>query len=526
MRVKLWAAASLAATGLFCCESAARADTAYEALANWTSLSTLTTGEKAGLASSYNRGGDTLNDYNNFDNYGGQPDGYSLVRQITGPGLVTRYWMPHLSANGNVPIRVIVDGQLLIDSNSSAILGGTYGSGPLFRSPLLQTRVGGQVSYEPIPFQNSLVIESTSAANNFYQWGYRTLPAATTVPSYNGSLNPAQTTQRNNVTTMLNNVGQNPAGTSGLTTASTSGATLTAASSVQLANLSGSGQIRALKLNLPTGVAALTDAQLTAVHLRVKYDGASGYAIDVPLAHFFGSGFGRADYQSLPMGVKNGAYYCYLPMPFRNGAVVELYNDGSSGAAPIPTLSTAVDYATGPQDPKAGYLHAVFQSETTTAGQATHNVLHATGSGKYIGNILYVRSGAMQSLEGNDLITVDGDTANTMHGTGLEDAYNGGYYYNSLGSPFSVDETGTTQDGPYSGLLALSGANADQYRWMIGDYVPFSSGIDVNIENAGGYGGVGWGSTAFYYSDVVPEPASLRLIFAASAGLLLRRRRG
>lgn len=526
MRAKLWVAAGAAIAGAFSLPHAVRADEGYDALANWTALPSFIASEQAGLASSYSRFGDTKNDYDHFDNGdANQPDGFKLVRQVNGPGLITRFWMPHHSAQQDAAVRVFVDGQLKIDTTSSSIFGGTYGSGPQFRSPLVQTRIGGQVSYEPIPFQNSLVIESTASLDNFYQYSYRTLPAGSTIPSYNGSLTTSQTNSRNAVVSMINNVGQNPAGTAGLTTVSTANQSIAPASTLQLANLSGSGQIRGLTLHLPTGGAAPTDAQLQALHVRVKYDGATGYAIDVPLARFFGAGSNRNTYQSLPMGVKNGTLYCYWPMPFRSGATVELYNDGTSASA-VPTVSTAVDYASGPVDPKAGYLHAVYQSEITTAGQTLHNVLHATGAGRYVGNLLFVSSPSSDTLEGNDLITVNGDTAHTMHGTGLEDAYNGGYYYNSTGLPaYDVDETGTTTDGPYSGLLFHQSATADQYRWLIGDYVPFTNGVDVNMENVNGLAGVTWGSTAFYYSDVAPEPASLGLMLAPMVGLLLRRRR-
>jgi hypothetical protein len=522
MSLKKWLAAGTAVVGSFCCCPIARADNGYEALSDWSALPNIRAGEFPGLASSYNRGGDTINDYNNFDNGNAlQPDDLKLVRQITGPGLITRFWMPHLAANNSAPIRVFVDGQLLIDTNSVAMLGGTYGPGPQFRTPFLQTRIGGQVSYEPIPFQQSLVIESSEAGANFYQWNYRKLPAGSVIPSYNGTLTPAQTASRTTAVNMLGNVGQNPAGTAGVTTVGTTAAVVAPLTTVPLANLSGSGQIRGVTLHMPTGAAAPTDAQLTALRVRVKYEGATGYAIDVPFAHFFGAGSNRTAYQSLPMGANasNGTYYCYWPMPFRAGATVELYNDGTAGV-PVPIVSTSVDYAAGPIDPTAGYLHAVFQSETTTAGQASHNLLHAGGSGRYVGNLLFVRSSSFNTLEGNDLITVNGDTANAMHGTGLEDAYNGGYYYNSLGPPFSVDETGTTPTGPYNGLLALSGPNADQYRWMVGDYVPFANGIDVSIENVGGLAGVQWGSTAFYYSNEVPEPASAGLLGGAVISLL------
>jgi hypothetical protein len=224
-------------------------------------------------------------------------------------------------------------------------------------------------------------------------------------------------------------------------------------------------------------------------------------------------------------------------MPYRQGAIVELYN--ATGSA-IGITSAAVEYEAGAVPADASYLHAVFNEETTTAGQAHHQILALTGEGHYVGNLLFVRKDGTSRniLEGDDIITVDGTT---LFGTGLEDAYNGGYYYNHV---LATDGTGgddndgdvanpTSGTGPYYGLLnmhdidlanpATSYLRTDQYRWLIGDYVPFSDSINVRIENYGNGSDVLFGSTAFYY--LTPEPATLSILAAGGLLVLLRRRR-
>jgi hypothetical protein len=514
----------------------------YEALCDWDSLPLLKTGVVAGLASSYDRSGGN-DDYNQYESPSGLQSGNTntVITTLLGPGIITRFWMPRAGADQAVPVKVTVDGTLLIDTDSDTFLSGNYG---YFQSPLVTTLVGGQVCYEPIAFQTSLTIESSNYSSgswalthHYYQYDYHLLPAGQSVTPYSGTLTGDQQTARNTVVNLINNVGSNPSGTSASTVAVTTGSLSIPAGGTQaLASLSGSGQIQRLNLNM----SGATDAQLDGLRIRVRYDASPQNAIDVPVANFFGAGHNRVPYQSLPLGTDGpDGFYCYWPMPYRQGAVVELYN--ATGSA-IGITSAAVEYASGAVPADACYLHAVFNEETTTAGQTYYQILTLTGEGHYVGNLLYVRKDGTSRdiLEGDDIITVDGTTI--LYGTGLEDAYNGGYYYNHVltnDGAGSDDDDGdvanpTSGTGAYYGLLnmhdidtvvnpATSYLRTDQYRWLIGDYIPFSDSMDVRIENYGNSGDVLFGSTAFYY--LTPEPATLSILAAGGLLVLLRRHR-
>ncbi len=484
-------------------DAAATGVTGYEAFTDWNALPLQKVGVVSGLASSHDPNGDSTFDFNHYDADLG--NGSALVRQVDGPGVVTRFWMPHLTADQAVPFKVYIDGNLAIDSNSSDFLHGNYSAGPQFRAPLQNTMVGGSVSYEPIAFQKSLRIETSYAGGHFYQWNYQRLPAGTVVQPYTtGTLSTQQQQARDAAVSVLNNVGQNPAGGSGGTLTQSLNLSIPAGGAVDLANLSGAGQIQSLVLKMRGAdpSSAPSDSTLDALHLRVSYDGSANYAVNVPVSQFFGVGHGRADYQSLPLGVKgDGSYYSYWPMPYRKGAHVELVNDGASA---VSVASASVEARSGAVPGTAGYFHAVYQSETTTEGQVAHNMLHVDGIGHYVGNLLTVNGVWDGVLEGNDTITVDGKT--TLTGTGVEDAYNGGYYYNHVAQ---MSDHGETPD-PASGFSAVSGLlsfrsprNTDQYRWMLSDAVPFQKGINVDLGNFT-WGnqhpaGNAFASTAFYY---------------------------
>ena len=482
--------------------------TGYEGLLSWSSLPRAKHNNHAGLASSWDRSGGNL-DFNNYQ----QPPGHTsgdvdpvTIVSLNGPGLLTRFWMPHATANQAFPLRIFVDGQLAIETDTNTFLGGDFG---YFNDPLVSTLIGGQVSYEPILFQESLRIESANFSSpelrsrHYYQWSYILLSEHAIVPPYTGTLTAAQMEARSLVVAMLAAVGDNPAGPSAdAIVIDHVDRTIEAGSSFNIAALSGSGCLRRLNIQLSDP----SDNSLDGLFLRVRYDGLSANAIDVPISHYFGAGHGRTPYCSLPLGNEpSGRFYSYWPMPYRSGIIVELYN-----ATEVPILLTAseLEYEVRPVLPEEGSLHVVHSEATTSTGQAWHSILSVMGSGHYVGSLLYVEDRDVDPtiLEGDDLVVVDGQTF--IFGTGTEDAYNGGYYYNHA---YEQSDDGDVPNpfegtGPLYGLLRMDFPDigndlvrTDQYRWLIADAIPFDKQIEVAIENHGERGGVLFGSVAYYY---------------------------
>jgi len=486
----------------------------YGDYSGWQGWSRIRLGVSAGLACSYDRSG-ANSDYNHYE----QPSGFLTTAQtvtaatIQGPGIIYRYWMPHANAKQAFPVRMYFDGEAgpRLDTTSTALLGGSFG---YFAAPLVTTSAGGQVCYETIPFQTSLRIETENRdylgylTRHYYQYSYLRFPPGTDIASWNGQLSPEAQIARSAAASLFSNAGQHPAGTDpDAIRLEIPASEIAAGGTLTLADLVGPALVRQLNINM-----APDDAARDGLHLRVYCDGGEQALIDVPVGDFFGAGHNRAVFRSIPVGTDSSdGFYCYWPMPLRLSMHIALHN---STAAVININSAAVVYKPGPIPADSGYLQARCTS-TIYSGQPYHLILAAAGCGQYVGNLLYIQqpNSALRILEGDEVITVDGGAP--MNGTGLEDAYNGGYYYNWTGVQNDEPEGPKPQAviRPLHGVLYVtqdtvnSLVRADQYRWYIADRVPFTRSIEVKIESSFAVTGATFRSVAFWY-QMPPVPGN------------------
>jgi hypothetical protein len=488
---------------------AARTPRGYEAYTAWEQLPRLRLGFRSGLASSHDRSGGN-DDYSHYESPPGliTESADAVVATLQGPGMICRFWMPHAMARRSFLVRMYFDGEQIprIDTDSSAVMSGSF---DYFAQPLVDTCAGGQVCYEPIPFARSLRIEtvnkelSTWAHRHYYQYSYITLPNGTPLDSYTGSLTPQQQQARAAAISLFENAGRYPGPTDPAASDITLPATqIPGGASITVADLTGPGMIRQLNIRMEHA----GDQELAALRLLLYYDGNAAPAIDASVANLFGAGRGRGAYRSIPIGTEpidpNDGFYCYWPMPFHNSALIRLHN---TAVQPVTVQSARVRYIPAPIQRNVCYLHAAERVSTRQSGQVFHTLLSTTGRGHYLGELLYVEqdSNSFYMLEGDDVITVDGKE--TQNGTGLEDTYNGGAYYNWIVRQSDEPEGPSPRSAtrPLSGILYVHReegmARADQYRWRIADCVPFSRSIDVKVECRYAQAGSRWTSVCFWY---------------------------
>jgi hypothetical protein len=155
------------------------------------------------------------------------------------------------------------------------------------------------------------------------------------------------------------------------------------------------------------------------------------------------------------------------------------------------------------------YFHAQFR-RTSAARGVPVTVLEATGRGHYVGTVLAMQPAHGRSLwylEGNERVFVDGERSPSVLGTGTEDYFSSGWYFDT--GPYSAPYHGAPIKDTASGRISA-------YRWHIPDPIPFRERLRFTIEHGGTNDtpGTDYTSTAFWYQThphaaFPPLPADL-----------------
>jgi hypothetical protein len=166
--------------------------------------------------------------------------------------------------------------------------------------------------------------------------------------------------------------------------------------------------------------------------VRCYWDGEEEPSVEVPVSDFFGMGFGEwKDYQSLPLNMTSGGYNSYWPMPFRESARITVENTSD---VPVDRFYYNIDVATRTELPdKALYFHAQYRQTQTEEGTSV-TILETEGRGHYVGTLLLMQpmnGGQLGYLEGDQRIFVDGEEELSIIGTGTEDYFSSGWYYDT-----------------------------------------------------------------------------------------------
>jgi len=255
---------------------------------------------------------------------------------------------------------------------------------------------------------------------------------------------------------------------------------------------------------------AASDEVLQNARLRIAFDG--NRTVDAPLGEFFGSGLGEYEVRSLFYAMDtadNGWYTSWWPMPYAETATVTLYNGSER---PLEAGDSEVTYSQSPEwasklgaQGNAGYFRATAKRDETRPGR-DWVFLNAEGWGKFVG-VSHTIAGTTEGgsgpfrgprgyLEGDERVYVDGSRTPQIHGTGSEDYYEGGWYFNR--GPFTNPQNGATAFEARS--FGCRNLCDSLYRLMIGDAVPFHSSLRFGMEH-GPQNDVPavYGSTAYWY---------------------------
>ncbi len=241
-------------------------------------------------------------------------------------------------------------------------------------------------------------------------------------------------------------------------------------------------------------VASQDPHYLRRIALKMYWDGETEPSVSAPIGDFFGNGFDRRHYSALPMGVSSGGFFTYLPMPFKERALIVVEN---GTGRPIDAFYFNFDIVELDELPgDFGTFHASWNRDPRTTGPDPHLVLRAIGSGYFAGMSFNAESHAnnLWFLEGDEIFTVDGEFRG--QGTGTEDYFNGGWYFDQ--GEFAA---------PFHGLVVKDDARGRiaAYRWHIADPIPFHDSLRVEIEHGHGNEVIADYATMAYWYQTEPH---------------------
>ncbi len=303
-----------------------------------------------------------------------------------------------------------------------------------------------------------------------------------------------------------------------------------------LADLDGPGVIR----HVWTTIASSDPLYLRKILFRIYWDDEPNPSVETPAGDFFGLSHGRAyTYQCAAFSTsanENGrvdigvAMNCWLPMPFRKKARIEIENQQEKT---LEGIYFYIDYSrhdTLPDD--VLYLHASWRRENPCDGwtgpgsvwgseawktrhegpegknlgdRGNYLILEAEGRGHYIGMNLgvdHLYKGWWG--EGDDMIFIDrdGDRAwpPDLHGTGSEDYLCHAWGMQKVAHLYSGEPWCELEDHHNWGKVAV-------YRYHLLDPIPFGKNIRVSIEHGHANDrSDDYASVAYWYQDEPHRP--------------------
>ena len=406
-------------------------------------------------------------------------NGEAVIFDEPGAGAITRIWMTmgeggrSTPLDSNVRIRIRIDGESAprVDLPLPQLFDGTH---PPFAAPLaldLFASSGGNVSYVPIPYRRGCTVSLVGAetARIWYQIGFHRLANAAGVTSFRGDEDLSAL--RNALATSAG-ADPWPAPPPRLQQLRQ---TLVAGEERLVWERQGAGELRRLRLRAPR-------ESWFELRLLLDFDGARRASLS--LADFFASSPAPVGtMRSLLIGADDeDVLYAYFPMPFARSARVSLRHEGAPGAAAV-EVESELGWSEAPPPAQSAPFFAAARTLETADPERDLTLLERNGAGKWVGLFLQlagIGTPARDYLEGDERVYVDGATSPSIYGTGVEDFFNGGFF-------FDRGTVTTPLHGSIYQLQTIAGEGVDgMYRLLLADAVPFRGGLRVALENGPG----------------------------------------
>lgn len=494
----------------FCLTSCSPADKApragwldfFSTLANMQELASIKP-ERTGYLSTFDPSGGN-NDYNQFVG-SSKESGWVVLGDFKGPGIIDRMWLTGVDAG--YPLRFYFDGEK--EPRLQGAVDQLFGAQlKPFVYPVAQQVNQCWWSYVPLTFLKSLRIESPIPPTHRF-WGPRRLYVQL---NYRHLDRPVESFPKKMPDSFFACEAELSASLSDSVrtdqrlTFPDAPIRIDAGAEQTLFSAEGPASLPGWAIDLRPLDGALSESVknelLKQAVFEIYYDELEKPSVSVPLGDFFCNGWRKRNLSCLALSSVDAGFIWHLPVPFKKSVRIAVRN---TSIQPVLVRFSAPPVEALPED--YGYLHAVWNKSGPEQKGRTHVLADLQGEGKYIGCFLGVTSvdKSWWILEGDDIMQVDGQRRN---GTGLEDYFNGGWYYR--GCSFS----------PWSGVLDRYPFRTAQYRFQLHDAVFFNREFSMSFERGDQNVSAGFiRSIAYFYlktPQAVPDAASRKDLKAES----------
>ncbi len=439
-------------------------------------------------ASGYDRG-DGFYDSGNFIRE--EPGKRFVMMEADGPGCIDRIWMTRKDLADKFDILVFIDNKetpaISMDMDELWMCN----KGP-FVKPFLDYADRAMFCYVPIGFQksckvllhptgpdSSYVYRKNSAGEQiyhvYYQISYRVFDKETQVKPFSWRMDEEEKIALEKCNSLWNNVGNSPYNEQIDQEQEEIEIVLNGSSKQSLFKLNHAGTIQSLKLKVSDPKAAGD------LWLQMTWDAQEMPAVNVPLTAYFGAQDLNKDAIALWMGISDGWYYSYYPMPFFSNAKISIQSKTDVDV----TVNARILYNKKSPNPDAGLFHAsrFYEDDNSLVAGQDYTLLNTQGHG----HIVAVNMDHHGDMEGDDHFFINGEDFPSIYGTGTEDFFNFAWGF------------GFKASYPLHGLLDHF-QNDFLYRIMIPGAIAFNKSILITCEHGSGSeaGGTYSGAVLYY----------------------------
>jgi hypothetical protein len=438
-------------------------------------------GEKCMQWSSWDRRSKYDADADRYIGWDANGDGGGIIRregdelvfaEMEGPGVIWRIWSA-LPREGHVKIYLDGASEPAVDLPFIGYF--NRRNEPFTYPALVHEAARGQNCYVPIPFQKSCKITAQRDWGAYYHFTYTTYPKGTRLPTFTRDLSDEDKQALTNANRLLSEAGNGPLFKHAGEQRQTSTARVAPGETARVLRLDGTRAITDIAVRADLPESPNDRDVLRELTLHMYWDGESEPSVWAPLGDFFGTAPGVNTYDSLPLGMTEREFHCYWYMPFRDGAVIKVTNDGDTERS----LRFRITHApvTKPVE-RLGRFHAkwhrdAFLPEDPARRQIDWTMLKTEGRGRFCGVMLHVwnpRGGWWG--EGDEKFFVDGEKFPSTFGTGSEDYF--GYAW--------CDPT-LFENCYHNQTISMGNrGHISVNRWHIADNVPFQTSFEAAIE--------------------------------------------